>query len=549
MMSRQSASTRPTPTINQTRKQAMKTTSPPTMIEPSELAPQATNRQNESQPIKTMKTTNPDHPIRNTLKHLALALTMGAAMYFGAAPASAAPPVTTGLTLHLDASTLGLSDGATVTTWTDVSGLANDATLSAGTPIYKTGVLNGEPVIRFNDASSFTTADLSATFAPPDPYPTAANTVEGGSALDGTYVNTPTRGVAGALVDDGDTATTLNGSTQYVNIPYSADLNPPQGQPWSAEIWAKSNVSGILPPFSSGTPGNVTNRQGWVLYFFNSDLSFRAYTNNGSNATINGGNGLTLPGLITPNTWYHVVVTCDGTDFKIFLNGMQVGTTPTVGPNGTYSAGTTGTALGLRLGAGNYFNGALDEAAFYTTSLSQPRIQAHYENGINDPSRTQSYDLEIEADSPVAHYKLNEPAAPVAAATVFIVTTIDNDNAYTLVKANPGVDEWWRYNGNGRSYPGFFRGNRLESYCDMPNSGSHLFAISSSASAWEMAINGTSQGVAGANYNAGGALVIGNGSSGGGLNGDIAEVILYNRVLSCGGSQRGGLLPGGQVRD
>jgi hypothetical protein len=231
-----------------------------------------------------MKTPNPDHPIRNTFVRLALASTMGAAMFFGASPATAAPPVTADLKLHLDASQLtGLSDGATVTTWTDMSGQNNHAT-ATGTPIYKPGVLNGQPVIRFNGASGFTTADLSSQF----------------------------------------------------------------------------------------------------------------------------------------------------------------------------------------------------------------------------PS----------------------------AATVFIATTINTDNAYTLVKANPGVDEWWRYDGNGNSYPGVFRGNRLEAYCPMPNSGSHLFAISSSASAWEMAINGDSKGVAGGNYNAGGALVIGNGSSGGGLNGDIAEVLIYSRVLS-----------------
>ena len=255
-------------------------------LERSESA-QPTNCPDESQPTKiAMKTPNPNPPIRNALKHLALVSTLGAAMYFGASPASAAPPVTTGLTLHLDASQItGLSDGNTVNTWTDVSGSvpANNATTSAGTPIYKTGILNGQPVVRFDNNSALQTADLSAQF----------------------------------------------------------------------------------------------------------------------------------------------------------------------------------------------------------------------------PS----------------------------AATSFIVTTIDNDNAYTLVKANPGVDEWWRYDGNGNSYPGFFRGDRLESYCAMPNSGSQLFAISSSATAWEMSINGVSQGVVGANYNAGGALVIGNGSTGGGLNGDIAEVILYNRIL------------------
>ncbi len=208
---------------------------------------------------------------------------MGAAMYFGASPATAAPPVTTGLKLHLDASQLtGLSDGATVTTWTDMSGLGNNAT-ATGTPIYKTGILNGQPVVRFNDASSFTTANLSAQF----------------------------------------------------------------------------------------------------------------------------------------------------------------------------------------------------------------------------PS----------------------------AATVFIATTIDNDNVYTLVNTISGKDEWWCYNGNTRSYPALFRGARLESYCAMPTTGSHLFAITSSASAWQMWKDGASQGVAGANYNAGGVITIGNNSNNRPLKGDIAEVLIYSRVL------------------
>ena len=120
-----------------------------------------------------------------------------------------------------------------------------------------------------------------------------------------------------------------------------------------------------------------------------------------------------------------------------------------------------------------------------------------------------------------------------SAATVFIVTTINNDINYTLVKACPnGVDEWWSY--FGTSYPAVFRSERIEAYCAMPNSGSHLFAISSSASAWEMWQNGTSPGARTGPYAyyAGGALVIGNGSSGGGLNGDIAEIMIYSRALT-----------------
>ena len=184
-----------------------------------------------------MKSLNIINPIRDYLKHTALAGAMAAGL---AMPVTAAPPPggVTGLALWLDASQLtGLSDGNTVDTWTDMSGVGNHATKTAGAPTYKTGVLNGQPVIRFNDASAFTTANLSSQF----------------------------------------------------------------------------------------------------------------------------------------------------------------------------------------------------------------------------PS----------------------------AATVFIVTTINNDNKYTLVKATSYGDEWWRYDGNGKSYPAVFRSSRLEGYCDMPNSGSHLFTVSSSASAWQ----------------------------------------------------------------
>jgi len=57
-----------------------------------------------------------------------------------------APPA-----LWLDASKLtGLSNGATVTTWTDVSGNGRNATASGSGATYHTGALNGQPVVRFN---------------------------------------------------------------------------------------------------------------------------------------------------------------------------------------------------------------------------------------------------------------------------------------------------------------------------------------------------------------------------------------------------------------
>lgn len=73
-------------------------------------------------------------------------------------------PITAGLTFHLDASQIaGLSDGDPVASWADLS--PTGANVSTGTaseqPTYKTGILNGLPVVRF-DGGDFLDAGMTA---------------------------------------------------------------------------------------------------------------------------------------------------------------------------------------------------------------------------------------------------------------------------------------------------------------------------------------------------------------------------------------------------
>lgn len=66
-----------------------------------------------------------------------------------------------GLKLWLDASTIsGLVDSDPVTTWTDLSGNGNNATQStaAAKPTYKTSVINGRPVVRFDGVDDYLTS-------------------------------------------------------------------------------------------------------------------------------------------------------------------------------------------------------------------------------------------------------------------------------------------------------------------------------------------------------------------------------------------------------
>lgn len=68
-----------------------------------------------------------------------------------------------GATLVLDARRIAATDGASVTTWSDASGAANNATqATAGKkPTYKAAIQGGQPVVRFDgadDSLAYTTA-------------------------------------------------------------------------------------------------------------------------------------------------------------------------------------------------------------------------------------------------------------------------------------------------------------------------------------------------------------------------------------------------------
>ena len=81
-----------------------------------------------------------------------------------AATVSTEPNNISGLAMWLKADAItGLADGATVNTWTDSSINARNATREFGSPIYKTNVLNGKPVVRFptDGESRFTFPQMS----------------------------------------------------------------------------------------------------------------------------------------------------------------------------------------------------------------------------------------------------------------------------------------------------------------------------------------------------------------------------------------------------
>ena len=223
--------------------------------------------------------------------------------------------------------------------------------LSAGAD-YRAQVLGDNPVgyWRLGEASGSTAADETGT----NP---------------GTYVNSPTLGVAGALKGSSNTAASFNGSTQYVDVPSSASLNVSSGV--TVEAWVKPNampglgLSGTIAMKASDPP------YAYWLQVTDTDRAKFGVGVGGVNHPLSAG------GVVSAGSWYHLVGTYDGSVQRLYVNGSlvasqaQTGNVDTVG--GDFRIGTTR--------ATEFFNGTIDDVAVYNKALTPAQVEAHYEAG------------------------------------------------------------------------------------------------------------------------------------------------------------------------
>lgn len=89
-------------------------------------------------------------------------------LVFGTFGGAFVPTSITGLVLWVKADSLALSDGDPVSTWTDSSTQGNNLTQATGAnqPTYKTAIVNGKPVVRFNGTSTFLSHADNASLSP-----------------------------------------------------------------------------------------------------------------------------------------------------------------------------------------------------------------------------------------------------------------------------------------------------------------------------------------------------------------------------------------------
>ena len=210
-------------------------------------------------------------------------------------------------------------------------------------------VIGGDNLVArwlFDETSGLTAADSSTH--------NHHGTLNGGTF---SFSANTTRGKIGRALN-------FNGSTDYIELPYSSDLNTSK---FTCSLWAR--VLGGANYRSPLTSRNSSNC-GYIFYVSTANVwEFWTY------------NGLTFSACIgssvSMGVWTFLVGVYDGTNRIFYINGQQVDSDAvTFAPN---------TSAPLRIGAGAtegtrdfLFNGDIDDVRIYNRVLSSAEIQEIY---------------------------------------------------------------------------------------------------------------------------------------------------------------------------
>ncbi|MBI3583168.1 MAG: DUF2341 domain-containing protein [Nitrospinae bacterium] len=226
-------------------------------------------------------------------------------------------------------------------------------TLSGGIIKEKTGInsITGSTKIRgsydLNGAVAYWNLDESSG----DPSDSVGQYNTGTLACVGTGCTNPTY-AAGKY---GNAMTFASASSQYVSVSNYPDLNPSTSI--TVEAWVSLSDTGAEHVILS------KNNQYLLRYSTNNKFSFYLYDGTDWEP---GVHSATLP---SSNTWYHVVGTWDGTNQKIYVNGVLENTV-------THNFTSASTTNAVEIGKWSaYMNGLIDEVVIYNRAITDDEVR------------------------------------------------------------------------------------------------------------------------------------------------------------------------------
>jgi hypothetical protein len=185
--------------------------------------------------------------------------------------------------------------------------------------------------------------------------------------FNGTYVGTYSQGADGVMLDGSGSK-----SVQFTNGGFSgsdwAALEFSGGAAHSFEAW-------IVVDGYTGTFGVIVQKRetgggnGW---------DFLVESNNTVLVAETGASSVQISSAISTGTRYHVVATNDGSDLRLYVNGIEVATDAAVSINASTAALSVGHDV---VEMASNFDGRIDEVAIYDRALTIEEIENHYNIG------------------------------------------------------------------------------------------------------------------------------------------------------------------------
>ena len=193
--------------------------------------------------------------------------------------------------------------------------------------------------------------------------------------------------VNGAAFSTGEAgqAFSFNGTSAYVEVPSSPDLNPPGSLSLDAWIYRQPQNGGRVLMGKWSDLGDYLNTRSYVIYLSPANavgfsVSDAAHQGDGAFHTFEA-----TSNPVPLSAWTHVGATYDqGTGTRrIYINGVKAAerTDPPITVLNADTKFTIGARMTTSTQAVDFFAGRIDEACFYTRALSAAEMQAIYNAG------------------------------------------------------------------------------------------------------------------------------------------------------------------------
>lgn len=188
----------------------------------------------------------------------------------------------------------------------------------------------------------------------------------------GTWHGTGTHWTSSGKINSGGLF--ASATSDYVSIPSYAGIEFLPTDHFSISLWFQTTTTSVSNAVFDKSSN--TGSQFRILGVLNGDGTFSYFLNQQGSGSTN-----MQTGSLSINTWYHVVLTADGANANLYVNGSLV-----QGPTSYAAQSGAGHMVGqITLGSAynitQFWDGKIDEVGIWNVALSQANITALYNSG------------------------------------------------------------------------------------------------------------------------------------------------------------------------